>query len=450
MRTKKPSYPKIKRIEVDQLFGQYTYDLKTSSESANSAQNLLLLYGDNGSGKTTIAQLLFHLLSRADVRGHRTYIAQTPFKNFSVTFSNRVTISAFRPSNKLTGPYTLISKIDGKDSYEVQVKTQQDGSVVSGDVDNRKLSKLFRRLSDPPLISYFLSDNRIFQSDIFSDDEYNEWTMGVERVIRRRGGDAFERIVVPSPSRTLDVESSIVRAEAWMKHQALASSRVGEETTSNIYIDILKRIATTPKKQDNNLIITGEDLLSSIKKLHTESQSFVELGLTSQIPADSITKILTNVDQDRLSLIANVLEPYIDSVKARFDALEEIGRLLRTFKKIINTFYKRKTISLTIRDGISLCTDNNKPLVFNVLSSGEKQLLILLCNVLVGTSQPSLFIIDEPEISLNIKWQRKLISSLLELVYGSQVQFVMATHSIELLTQHKNHVVRLEDKTQKV
>ena len=241
-----------------------------------------------------------------------------------------------------------------------------------------------------------------------------------------------------------------MRAESWMKRQALTSSRIGEETSSHIYIDILKRIAATPRKQDNNSIITVEDLLSSIKKLHTESQSIVELGLTSQISAVSLTRILSNVDQDRLSLIANVLEPYIDSVKARFDALKEIGRLLRTFLKIINTFYKRKTVSLTIRDGISVCTNNNEPLEFNALSSGEKQLLLLLCNVLVGTSQPSLFIIDEPEISLNVKWQRKLISCLLELVHGSQIQFVMATHSIELLTQHKNSVVELEDIIQKV
>ncbi len=50
------------------------------------------------------------------------------------------------------------------------------------------------------------------------------------------------------------------------------------------------------------------------------------------------------------------------------------------------------------------------------------------------------------EISLNIKWQRKLVDSLLSLAEDSDVQFVMATHLVELLTRHKESVVRLEDR----
>ena len=52
--------------------------------------------------------------------------------------------------------------------------------------------------------------------------------------------------------------------------------------------------------------------------------------------------------------------------------------------------------------------------------------------------------IDEPEISLNVKWQRELIQSLLEITEGANVQFIFASHSIELISQHLNRVVKLE------
>ncbi|HBQ5356609.1 TPA: ATP-binding protein, partial [Klebsiella pneumoniae] len=77
------------------------------------------------------------------------------------------------------------------------------------------------------------------------------------------------------------------------------------------------------------------------------------------------------------------------------------------------------------------------------LSSGEQQLLLLFCNVLVARDKPSLFIIDEPEISLNIKWQRKLIQYLLDITKDTSIQFMFASHSLEIISQHRSRVVKL-------
>ena len=54
----------IRRITVNDLFGRYTYVVEPRDNS-----NLLILYGDNGSGKTTILRLLFHLLSAGRTQG---------------------------------------------------------------------------------------------------------------------------------------------------------------------------------------------------------------------------------------------------------------------------------------------------------------------------------------------------------------------------------------------
>jgi predicted ATP-dependent endonuclease of OLD family len=79
------------------------------------------------------------------------------------------------------------------------------------------------------------------------------------------------------------------------------------------------------------------------------------------------------------------------------------------------------------------------------LSSGEKQLLLLFCNAITARKSGTIFIIDEPEISLNVKWQRKLIDALLACLRGVDSQIVLATHSIEILAKYERYVAPLID-----
>jgi len=103
-----------------------------------------------------------------------------------------------------------------------------------------------------------------------------------------------------------------------------------------------------------------------------------------------------------------------------------------------------KKIELSAGQGISIITDSGDRLRPMNLSSGEKQLLLLFCNILTSTSNPhSLFIIDEPELSLNVKWQRRLIDNLIDITRESQCQFLMATHSLELLSKHRSQTIQL-------
>ena len=61
------------------------------------------------------------------------------------------------------------------------------------------------------------------------------------------------------------------------------------------------------------------------------------------------------------------------------------------------------------------------------LSSGEKQLLVILLTVLVQDGQPSVLFMDEPEVSLHIEWQQQLISLIRRL--NNNVQIILTTHS---------------------
>jgi len=160
---------------------------------------------------------------------------------------------------------------------------------------------------------------------------------------------------------------------------------------------------------------------------------------------DDIRAALEQKQPDSAGAIGAVLEAFIDTTAARFKALESIYRLTSTFVENLNWFYSGsgKRMAYDVVDGFAITSPIGKTLYPAWLSSGEKHLLMLFCHVLTARDKPSIFIIDEPELSLNVKWQRQLIDSLLDIVTGTGVQFVLATHSLELLSQHFDSVIEL-------
>ena len=76
---------------------------------------------------------------------------------------------------------------------------------------------------------------------------------------------------------------------------------------------------------------------------------------------------------------------------------------------------------LTFRDESGECIG------LELLSAGEKQLLYMLLTVFLMDERPAVLLMDEPELSLHIEWQEKLIKSLRRL--NPQCQMVLTTHS---------------------
>ena len=61
------------------------------------------------------------------------------------------------------------------------------------------------------------------------------------------------------------------------------------------------------------------------------------------------------------------------------------------------------------------------------LSSGEKQMLVILLTVLIEDNLPYVLFMDEPEVSRHIEWQKRLIDLILDL--NPNVQIILTTHS---------------------
>lgn len=111
---------------------------------------------------------------------------------------------------------------------------------------------------------------------------------------------------------------------------------------------------------------------------------------------------------------------------------DDIERSIAQLFEVMNGFFK-ETGKMVLID-----KESNK-LVFSVdgysdktvqveqLSSGEKQLLLILFTVFLQKGKPFVLLMDEPEISLHITWQDELISSIRKL--NDNCQLILSTHS---------------------
>lgn len=93
--------------------------------------------------------------------------------------------------------------------------------------------------------------------------------------------------------------------------------------------------------------------------------------------------------------------------------------------------YTRKKIDRR-RNDIAFYQDGELLLPYK-LSSGEKQMLVILLTVLVQDKEHCVLFMDEPEASLHIEWQQKLIAMIREL--NPNVQIILTTHSPALIME---------------
>ena len=81
-----------------------------------------------------------------------------------------------------------------------------------------------------------------------------------------------------------------------------------------------------------------------------------------------------------------------------------------------------------------------------VLSSGEKQILVILLTALVQENRPGVMLMDEPEISLHIEWQQRLITLVRTL--NPNMQIILCTHSPAIIMDGwMDAVTEMEDIT---
>lgn len=110
-----------------------------------------------------------------------------------------------------------------------------------------------------------------------------------------------------------------------------------------------------------------------------------------------------------------------------------IQQRIDKFFQLVNSLFKETGKEIMI-------DPQNNTLVFSIgdkvadekvqldqLSSGEKQILLILTTVFLQEEKANVLLMDEPEISLHISWQDRLIALIRELNPNCQV--ILTTHS---------------------
>jgi energy-coupling factor transporter ATP-binding protein EcfA2 len=147
---------------------------------------------------------------------------------------------------------------------------------------------------------------------------------------------------------------------------------------------------------------------------------------------------------DREFLRRYKVEPQLRSVATDIEAVERriaaVTQPREDFKRLANElFFGGKLLGFTEKGDIEVAVENKK-ISLSMLSSGEKQLLRILVDTLA--TGPFMILIDEPELSMHVDWQRRLIPSMS--ILNPSAQMIFTTHSPEIMADlPDNEIFRL-------
>lgn len=454
----------ISSIRVEKLFGLYTYDVPDAGDLSTAA----ILYGDNGVGKSTLLRIVFHLLSAADNRGHRTALYNSQFAKLVVVLSTGVKLTAHFTDEE--GAKVLVLEVvEGNRTIAAWDYRPRDTDrfIESGDffvdIDEHGRHLVRRRQpsgrkrdsaniprGEQPYIDalksrvptlFILNADRRLDSDSVPDpsDEVE-----LRRIMQYGEPKRINELV--GRSREIALSQALSNAARWISRKAVLGTNKGSMNVHSVYGDVLRRILSPTSRNETVQQISISDLLKQLANIDSKTSEHARYELATHLPTNDFRKALGGRSTKKSELAAELLKPYIKSVEGRLEAVEPIYKLIDRFVTIVNGLLRDKVITFRLSHGFNIQNRLGVALTPAQLSSGEQQLLLLFCNVLTARDAPTVFMIDEPEISLNIKWQRQLVQSLLDITSEANIQFIFASHSMELLAQHRSRVVKLVDK----
>ena len=170
---------------------------------------------------------------------------------------------------------------------------------------------------------------------------------------------------------------------------------------------------------DKSLMIDIEKFFDNLSDLFEELKNSDGLN---------INWLLNKVQIDRISDILDVIDEYNEKIARMY-------RPINNFLNTINSFLidSRKKVEVNTVGRLVVSRPDTEKCDIDILSSGERQLLVIIANVMLNkfTNISRVIIIDEPEISLHLKWQERFSETILAI--NPETQFIMATHSPDIV-----------------
>ncbi|MCC5787048.1 MAG: AAA family ATPase [Phycisphaerales bacterium] len=441
---------RVSSIEVRGLFGRLSYHLDLDSRCC--LRRMAILYGENGSGKTTILNLVFRLLSAEENAGHKTYIGTIPFRHIAVRLNTGFEVVASRPTAS-DGPYSLeIRSVNHPSMPIALVDFDPERQRRNSDSFDRLLM-ILRDIS--PRMFYLRHDRDIWHyrqsAAITSYMELGESSLRTHSLFAdaARALDAADQYLGSRGKRAssdLDrTEIAMSQCSSWMLRKIFEATKEGQSNSDQAYLEVAKGIVSLFGAQEL-VRPTKADVMSKLEMLTTLEERMELFGLKSGSVAKHIVSLLREISGEPDQRLLSLLVPFVDALQKRLESLREIQSLIATFLENANSFLRDKMLRFDPSRGLSIYLyGSDQELSASNLSSGERHLVTMLSYGILSNDAPTVFLIDEPELSLSIRWQRDIISALMNCTDAAGTQFIAASHSLPLLTEHRDNVIDVDN-----
>lgn len=488
-------YKQIRKIKVKSLFGLFNYDIPLYDSG------ITILIGVNGSGKSTIFKILNSILNKEFYN-----ILDVDFKLFEINFNNGNIIKCERNVQDVNVNETLLNLAGNKrlENYENfrqgvkklwgQEKTLSDftitveteGSMVQHNFiklrknpTNKEITYIFNNITSELRIildelgtkSRFIETQRLQlnSSDIDeSVDRYSKKHIFYTKTLRAEQKYLDDFDISINKSRIVEYANDLSNVIKLKRSNYFAESQDVEKKTLSEYLD---------KKNINSASFNFkqlEDIEDDILKMNAHMVKLLELGIykkseISQISDSSMLdeklkdlkdikkktrKQAINSTDNIISLLdfslkSSLLKSYAENMRKKLDIFEDLEAKITIFMTHINNIFEYKKMEIDLDKGFVFKLEDGlesgRIIDPTDLSSGEQHEVILNYELIFKTENNSVILIDEPEISLHILWQKKFINNLLEIAKENSLNIIVATHSPDIVNNHRNLVYVLSE-----
>lgn len=427
----------IESFKIDKLWGYRDINLTFNS-------NVNVLIGPNASGKTTILNLLHSILSAnlpnlLNVNFECAEIKLRGFKGKSVR-----TITA-----RVDGTDSLLELSVGKKKFPLDIDAISGTKFLGRSRD--ETGRMIKRT-----LPLHLARGRIVPEELY--DELTALVSIVWLPISRRlpiAEDAEERY------RTDPLESVDVRLQKLLEGLSHYHSRLNallSEHYNKFKNQVLSMILYSKEHDRTDLTLS----LPTEAEKDQLQRAFKAAGLLDEQIHSRIDnhfaaaeKVMKRIGENKnvslkwedifvLPLIGRT-QTMVEYARKLEEKREHIFAPLRLYEKTVNSFFNNKSVQVDESGLLKIGYSSPSALNPRLLSSGEKQLLILLTEALLRVGKPVVYIADEPELSLHVTWQGKLLESLVTL--GGQIQVIVATHSPDIVGVFHDKVINLGEES---
>lgn len=428
----------LKNFRIEALHGAWTIDVPIQD-------NRIVLVGENGTGKSTIANLIYFFLARQWNR-----MLKYEFNS----------ITAVIDSNSITLTRDELEKTYGAESVSGKYPTlyaRRLESLLRGmplnmpleETDLREIAKL-AGLPMSFVVEFF---SRRHPDDIQSEqlrDKYKLLEDSISEQIlylptyRRIEQDL--RSIFPG----IDDEIRSFRDHEKRKRRDTSSIELvefGMEDVDDTIQEKMDQIKEYVRTSLNDL--TGTYLRDVIRGTYRNSDLFAKLKAVDKDATDAIFSripkvILPDAEQNRLrqiiakiqrdgkiesddQVVAHFLTQLIDLYRKQQDNEKEIREFIRVCNGYLSPNKEMVYDDLDFKVFVRQTESRKTPLLFKLLSSGEKQIISLFSHVYLSGNKGYFVIIDEPELSLSVVWQKQFLLDIINT--GICVGLIAVTHS---------------------